>query len=131
MARSIVLVAPRFTGVSVRKSGSHGHSPWNNDHVRPGVPSGAFVTGGTNDFCGVRITVDGNELNPAVGTDFAFDSTDDGDEGTSSWESHAIARSSETLAAGNHPVQVQFRATTGATLRLDDWALVIHRTKLS
>ncbi len=91
----------------------------------------SFCTGGTDDFCGVRITVDGNELNPAVGTDFAFDSTDDGDEGTSSWESHAIARSSETLAAGNHPVQVQFRATTGATLRLDDWALVIQRTKLS
>jgi hypothetical protein len=91
----------------------------------------SFCTGGTNDFCGVRITVDGNELNPAVGTDFAFDSTDDGDEGTSSWESHAIARSSEILAAGNHPVQVQFRATTGATLRLDDWALVIQRTKLS
>ena len=58
------------------------------------------------------ITVDGNELNPAVGTDFAFDSTDDADEGvSSSCESHAIARSSETLAAGNHPVQVQIRAS--------------------
>ena len=25
-------------------------------------------------YCGVRIVVDGNELNPAVGNDFAFDS---------------------------------------------------------
>ena len=88
-------------------------------------------TGGASDFCSVRVTVDGNELNPAVGTDYAFDSTDNGDETAQSWESHAIARSSETLAAGNHAVQVQFRATTGASLRLDDWVLVIHRTKLS
>ncbi len=91
----------------------------------------SFCTGGASDFCGVRITVDGNELNPAVGTDYAFDSTDNGDETAQSWESHAIARSSETLAAGNHAIQVQIRATTGATLRLDDWALVIWRTKLS
>ena len=42
---------------------------------------------------------------PPVGTDFAFDSTDDGDEGTSSPESHAIARPSETLSAGNHTRQ--------------------------
>jgi hypothetical protein len=85
---------------------------------------------GASEFCGVRILVDGNELNPAVGNDFAFDSTDNGDDTAQSWESHSIARSSETLAAGNHTVQVQMR-TTGVTLRLDDWALVIWRTKLS
>jgi hypothetical protein len=89
--------------------------------------------GGANQrFCGVRIVVDGNELNPAAGNDFAFDSTDVGDEGTASWESHAIVRSSETLSAGSHTVKVQIRTTNAATtLRLDDWALVIYRTKLS
>ena len=83
-------------------------------------------------YCGVRILVDGNELNPAVGNDFAFDSTDNGDEGTLSSESHAIARSSETLSAGNHTVKVQIRTTVAATtLRIDDWALIVYRTKLS
>lgn len=87
---------------------------------------------GANRYCGARIVVDGNELNPAVGNDFAFDSTDDGDEAAQSWESHAIARASETLSAGNHIVKVQIRTTNAAnTLRIDDWALVIYRTKLS
>jgi hypothetical protein len=87
---------------------------------------------GANHACGVRIVVDGNELNPAVGTNFAFDSTDDGDETDSSSESHAIARSSETLSAGSHTVKVQYRTTNAAaTLRLDDWALIVYRTKLS
>jgi hypothetical protein len=88
--------------------------------------------GASSRYCGVRIVVDGNELNPAVGNDFAFDSTDVGDEGTASWESHAIVRSSETLSAGNHTVKVQIRTTNAATtLRVDDWALVVFRTKLS
>ena len=92
----------------------------------------ACYNGGLNRSCGVRIVVDGNELNPAVGTTYIFDSTDDGDEGTSSWESHAIARSSETLSAGNHTVKVQIRSTNAATtFRVDDWALIVYRTKLS
>jgi len=80
---------------------------------------------GAGGWCIARITVDGNELNPVVGTDFAFDSPSD------SYESHAIARTSETLAAGAHTVQVQIAATSGETLRIDDWALVIWRTKVS
>ncbi len=77
--------------------------------------------------------VDGNELNPAVGNDFAFDSTDDGGRGRAiRWESHAMARSTDTLSAGNHTVKVQIRTTNAAnTLRVDDWALVVFRTKLS
>jgi hypothetical protein len=94
--------------------------------------SACYGGGASGRFCGVRILVDGNELNPAVGNDFAFDSTDLGDEGTSSWESHAIARSSETLAAGNHQIKVQIRTTNAATtFRVDDWSLVIFRTKVS
>lgn len=93
----------------------------------------ACFGGGANPRqCGVRIVVDGNELNPAVGSNFAFDSTDNGDETDNSWESHAIARTSETLSAGSHTVKVQIRTTDVATtLRIDDWALVIFRTKLS
>jgi len=90
-----------------------------------------FGGGGNPRQCGVRILVDGNELNPAVGTNFAFDSTDNGDETDNSWESHAIARSSDTLSAGSHTVRVQIRTTDAATtLRIDDWGLLIFRTKL-
>ncbi|HEU0303853.1 MAG TPA: hypothetical protein VFR32_04665 [Gaiellaceae bacterium] len=88
--------------------------------------------GGVGRLCGVRILVDGNELNPAVGNDFAFDSNNNGGEGSTSWESHAIARTSETLGAGNHTVKVQIRTSNAATaLRIDDWALVLFRTKVS
>lgn len=81
---------------------------------------------GGGGWCTVRITVDGTELNPVVGDDFAYDSVGD------PWEAHSIARSSETLAAGNHTVQVQVSTTSIATtLRTDDWALVIWRTKVS
>ena len=92
----------------------------------------ACYGGGLDRFCTARIVVDGNELNPAVGTNFAFDSSDDGDEGSSSQESHAIARHSETLSAGNHTVKVQIRSSNAATtFAVDDWALIIYRTKLS
>jgi hypothetical protein len=87
--------------------------------------------GGTGS-CSVRITVDGNELMPVEGATAFFDSTDAGDEGTNSPEAHAIVRLSETLSAGTHTVKVERRTTQVATtLRLDDWALVIFRTKLS
>lgn len=87
--------------------------------------------GGTG-YCSVRILVDGNEIQPAGGTDFRFDSTDVGDEGSSSWEAHAMVRNSDTLSAGAHAVKVQYRTNAVATtLRLDDWSLVIFRTKVS
>jgi hypothetical protein len=89
------------------------------------VFTGESLCTGGGGWCIVRITVDGNELNPAVGTDFAWDSPGD------SYESHAIARTSETLAAGAHTAQVQIAATSGETLRIDDWSLVIFRTKVS
>jgi hypothetical protein len=76
-------------------------------------------------YCSVRITVDGNELNPVVGGDFAF-------VAGLQLGSHAIARSSETLAAGNHTVQVEIRTNAALSeLTIDDWALVVFRTKVS
>lgn len=87
--------------------------------------------GGTGS-CSVRITVDGNELQPVEGATAFFDSTDAGDEGPNSSEAHAIVRLSDTLNAGNHTVRVERRTTQVATnLRLDDWSVVIFRTKVS
>lgn len=78
--------------------------------------------GGTG-FCNVRILVDGVEAAPAVGTDFAFNSTDSNTETVGSWESHAVQRVVTGLAPGNHTVQVQYGTTGTSTLRLDDWSL--------
>lgn len=89
--------------------------------------------GGTgNQFCGVRVTVDGNEIAPASANDFAFDSTDQNKETSASWESHAIARVSGTLAAGSHTVKVQGRTSSASTnLRLDDWAMVVQVVRVT
>jgi hypothetical protein len=82
-------------------------------------------TGTAGNWCVVRITVDGIEMSPASDADFAFDSV-----GSDLWEGHSIVRVSDTLSAGNHTVKVQSRTTSaGASLSLDDWALVIQRTK--
>lgn len=87
--------------------------------------------GGTGN-CSVRVTVDGNEIAPVEGATAYFDSTDAGDEGTNSPEAHAIVRITETLTAGTHAVKVERRTTQAATtLRLDDWSLVVFRTKVS
>ena len=87
--------------------------------------------GGTGS-CSLRITVDGNEISPVEGATAYFDSTDAGDEGTNSPESHSVVRMTDNLSAGTHVVKVERRTTQAATtLRLDDWALVIFRTKLS
>lgn len=85
-------------------------------------------------FCSVRLTVDGVELQPAAGTDFAFDTTDGGTETAASWEAHAIQRVSGTLAAGTHTVQVQWQVVGGTgttTFRLDDWALSAELIRLT
>lgn len=75
-------------------------------------------------YCTVRVALDGNEIAPVVGNDFAFDSTDGGTETITSWESHAIQRVATGVAAGAHTVTIQYAVTNAATtLRLDDWGL--------
>jgi hypothetical protein len=84
-------------------------------------------TGASGTWCSVRVTVDGNEIEPAAGSDFAFDSAS-----TDLYESHAIVRVSGTLTAGSHSVKVQGRTTSASTtLRLDDWAMVVQRVRVS
>jgi hypothetical protein len=81
---------------------------------------------GANTFCGVRITLDGNEMTPSVGSDFAFDSSDGNTETSSSWESHAIVRYVVGVGSGSHTITVQYRVENApGTLRLDDWALSV------
>jgi hypothetical protein len=83
---------------------------------------------GASGWCPVRILINGVEMDPVVGTDFAFDSTEAGTASASSWESHAVDRSklfSTTLPTVT--VQVQYGVTAaGITLRLDDWHLTVE-----
>jgi hypothetical protein len=93
--------------------------------------------GGGSDFgwCGVRILVNGVEAQPAP-ADFAFDSTNNGADGSGSWEAHAMDRHAcirnPTGGVTAVPVQVQWRVFAGfdpATVpqfRLDDWSLTIE-----
>jgi len=79
-----------------------------------------------NGFGSVRIMVDGNELDPQVGNDYAFDSRDDATETSSSLESHALVRYKAGIAAGGHTIAVQWRTSSGsAKFRLDDWTLSV------
>jgi hypothetical protein len=85
-----------------------------------------------NQFCKVRIMIDGVEANPAIGAEFAFDSTDNGAESNYSWEAHAMERSRCVVAGADNrlvPVKVQWAVSDPATThREDDWHLTIVRS---
>lgn len=81
-------------------------------------------------YCSVRIIVQypsgfRQELDPADGTDFAFDSVStSGDD--DQWEAHAMERSSVWLRPGTYRVIVQATVVGGATqFWLDDWHLYV------
>lgn len=94
------------------------------------------------DWCEVRILVDGVEAAPAASSfpmdTFAFDSTDHGTETVASWEAHAMDRHKCVRNTGDTPravpVEVQWRVTNfdgGAapSFWLDDWSLTIELAK--
>jgi hypothetical protein len=78
----------------------------------------SICTGPASSWCSARILVGDVEAKPAVGTDFAFDSTGD------DWESQSMERV-QVAASGTRQVKVQVAMVGGATLRLDDWTLTI------
>jgi hypothetical protein len=91
-------------------------------------------------WCGIRILVNGVESQPASAptADFAFDSTNNGADGTASWEAHAMDRHvcirNPGTANLNVPVQVQWRVFAGIDgivpqFRLDEWSLTIESAR--
>src|SRR5439155_15338671 len=86
--------------------------------------------GGTGaQWCTVRILVNGVEMDPVVGTDFAFDGTDNSTESFASWESHAMERTKK-VGAGTYRLLVQWRTTSSTTsFRLDDSAFTVERAQ--
>jgi hypothetical protein len=84
-----------------------------------------------NDWCSVRILVDGVEAKPASAENYAFDSTNDGGDGDSSWEGHALERTTDVLNAGTYTVTAQWYVTDAATnFRLDDINMTVERVKV-
>jgi hypothetical protein len=98
--------------------------------VRFSGESACTQTGAGSNWCSVRILVDTTEANPAAGLDFAFDSTNGGNETTGSWESHSMDRSL-SVGPGLHTVKVQWAVTNASTVfRLDDWTLTVERSQV-
>lgn len=86
---------------------------------------------GPGGWCSVRIVIvhpNGvlEELDPVVGTDFAFDTPEAGQPNAFDYESHSVERSSRGLVAGTYRLKVQAGVVAGASsLRLDDWHLTL------
>ena len=78
-------------------------------------------------YCVAQILLDGAPMTPDSGTEFAFDSTNQGAETGGSWEAHSMERLSEVVGPGNHFVEVQVGTTANSTtFRVDDWMLFVE-----
>lgn len=82
----------------------------------------SYCTGTPAGYCMVRVLIGGVEAVP-YSESAAFDSSDDGDEGGYSWESHAIQRfGGMGKDATETTVTVQARVSDpGVTFSIDDW----------
>ncbi len=77
-------------------------------------------------WCTVRLFLDGTEMNPEDGNNFAFDApAAAGDPASNDYEAHSITRVRTGVAAGSHTITAQIQVFGGTeTFRLDDWSLV-------
>jgi hypothetical protein len=114
----------------------------------------ACFDGSALQKCLLRITVDGNELAPAAGSNAVFDTNDSGLKAQSASgcsgttcsnitnvfnkkssavvAEHSIVRVSGNLSAGTHSVVVQYATTSsGTAFQFNSWALVVQRVKVS
>jgi hypothetical protein len=83
---------------------------------------------GVDGRCSLRILVDNTEANPAVGSEFSFDSTNLGRETAGSHESQAIERSL-CVGPGTHTVRVQFKTNrSDVAFQLDDYHFSVQRS---
>lgn len=82
----------------------------------------SYCQSGTQ-WCSIRIMMDGTEMHPAAGTNFAFDSVD-----TDRWESHAMSRTYGPVGPGQHTFVVQARVSNASTVfGLDDWTFKVFK----
>ena len=83
----------------------------------------SHCSGISGSWCTVRILVDGTEMHPRAGSNFAFDSG-----GADRWEGHAMTRTYGPLGPGQHTFKVQIAVANGATsFGLDDWTFKVFK----
>lgn len=75
-------------------------------------------------YCSVRILMDGAEMDPAVGIDFAFDSAADADD---HYEGHSMTRVGGPVGPGQHSFNVQVRVVSATDFWLDDWTFMVMK----
>jgi len=71
-------------------------------------------------WCSIVINCDGVQLQPAVGTDFAFDSVGP-TSSTSNFHSLSVTRRSNIFTGGSHSCEVRENLVSATSFRLDDW----------
>jgi len=82
-------------------------------------------SGSPGSWCSIRIVCNGVELQPASGTDFAFDSV--GSTSTTvGWKSLSVTRRTNVVGAGFQSCEVQARSVGTATHRVDDWTFMLE-----
>ncbi len=82
--------------------------------------------GSASGFCSIRILADSAEMEPAEGTENAFDSTDGGIRTVVDWDETSITRAM-TLPAGEYTISVEaFIPPGNIGLRLDDLILFVE-----
>ncbi len=82
--------------------------------------------------CSLRIMVDGVQMLPASGNNFAFDSGGNFDGDQDSYESLAMDRTSRVVSAGTHTVRVDWAVNNpNAGFWLDDWQLTVESWRVS
>lgn len=81
-------------------------------------------TAGVN-WCSVRIVIDGAEMLPASGENFAFDSVATSND---YWESHSMIRYAADVGPGQHTFQVQAKTNGADTyFAVDDWVFMVTK----
>jgi hypothetical protein len=92
--------------------------------------SAQSVCYGGAGWCTVTLLVDGKEMQPAVGSNFAFDSNEGGTRVGTQDEAHAIERSIQ-VGAGKHTVAVSMDVTAAPVIfNLFQGTLSVERIKV-
>jgi hypothetical protein len=81
--------------------------------------------GNTGGYCSIVINCDGVELQPAVGTDFAFDSVGP-TSFTGNYHSLSVTRRSNPFTGGSHSCEVRESLLSATAFRLDDWTFQVE-----
>jgi hypothetical protein len=85
---------------------------------------------GGSGWCTLTLLVDGKQMLPAAGSNFAFDSTEGGTRADTQQESHAIERSIK-VGSGKHTVSVVMDVTAApVSFSLFEGTLSVERIKV-